>query len=53
MVKWTPPAENLPNIIDRLKEGIVLPLFFQILHTTEYSEKLTEKIVTMFVRRYT
>ncbi len=46
---WKPPAENLPNVIDRLKEGIVFPLFFQILHTTEYADKLTEKVVTMFV----
>lgn len=49
MKNWKPPAENLPNVIDRLKEGIAFPLFFQILNTTEYAEKLTEMVVTLFV----
>ncbi|NPA53310.1 MAG: hypothetical protein GXO21_01430 [Aquificae bacterium] len=49
MKVWKPPAENLPNVIDRLKEGITFPLFFQLLSTTEYIDKLTEMVVTLFV----
>ncbi len=49
MKNWKPPAENLPNVIDRLKEGISFPLFFQLLNTTEYADKLTEMVVTLFV----
>ncbi len=49
MKNWKPPAENLPNVIDRIKEGTPFPLFFQILNNTEYAEELKERVVTLFL----
>ncbi|NPA17408.1 MAG: hypothetical protein GXO05_06650 [Aquificae bacterium] len=49
MKQWKPPAENLPNIIEKLVEGTFLPHFFQLINITEYGEKLREMPVTLFV----
>jgi len=49
MKRWKPPAENLPNIIEKLVEGSFMPYFFQLINTTEYGEKLREMPATLFV----
>ncbi len=32
MKQWKPPAENLPNITDRITEGAFMPQFFQLIN---------------------
>lgn len=49
MKVWKPPAENLPNFYDRLKEGIFYPYFFQLINISGYADKLAEFVGTMFV----
>ncbi len=48
MEKWKPPMENLPNILDRLKEGSFFPLFFQLVNSTDFADILTESVITVF-----
>jgi len=49
MKRWKPPAENLPNVIEKLVEGSFMPYFFQMINITEYGDKLREIPVTLFV----
>ena len=49
MKKWKPPAENLPNIYDRLVEGLAYPHFFQLIHIAGYQDYLREGALTIFV----
>ena len=34
--------DKLPSIIDRIKEGVFLPQFFQLIHTSKYDEIFPE-----------
>ncbi|NPA58331.1 MAG: hypothetical protein GXN94_03435 [Aquificae bacterium] len=49
MKKWKPPAENLPNIIEKLVEGTFMPQFFQLINITQYGDMLRETPATLFV----
>ncbi len=42
--------ENLPSILDRIKEGVFLPQFFQLIHVSGYDEILPEMVqITLFI----
>ncbi len=42
--------DKLPSIIDRIKEGVFLPQFFQLIHTSKYDEIFPEMVqITLFI----
>jgi uncharacterized surface protein with fasciclin (FAS1) repeats len=41
---------KLPSIMDRIKEGVFLPQFFQLIHTSGYHEIFPEMVqITLFI----
>lgn len=42
--------DKLPSIMDRIKEGVFLPQFFQLIHTSGYDEIFPEMVqITLFI----